>query len=44
MLATNHWTEHGDPNGDVSERTEEAEAVCIAQAAYVIEDGLIWNQ
>jgi hypothetical protein len=28
MLAANHWTEHGNPNGGVRERTEEAEGVC----------------
>jgi hypothetical protein len=28
MLAANHWTEHGDPNGGVRERTEGAEGVC----------------
>jgi len=27
MLADNHGTEHGDPSGDVRERTEEAERV-----------------
>jgi len=28
MLAANRWTEHGDPNGGVRERTEGAEGVC----------------
>jgi len=28
MLAANHQTEHGDPNGGVRERTEGAEGVC----------------
>jgi hypothetical protein len=28
MLATNHWTEHGDPNGGVRVRTEGMEGVC----------------
>jgi hypothetical protein len=28
MLAANHWTEQGDPNGGVRERTEEAKGVC----------------
>jgi hypothetical protein len=28
MLTANHWTEHGDPNGGVRERTEGAERVC----------------
>ena len=28
MLATNHWTECGIPNGGVRERTEGAEGVC----------------
>jgi hypothetical protein len=28
MLAANHWTEHGVPNGGVRERTEVAEGVC----------------
>jgi len=27
MLAANHWTEHGDPNGAVRERTEGDEGV-----------------
>jgi hypothetical protein len=27
MLTANHWTEHGDPNGGVKERTEGAEGV-----------------
>jgi hypothetical protein len=27
MIAANHWTEHGVPNGGVGERTEEAEGV-----------------
>ena len=27
MLAANHWTEHGDPNGGVRERTKGAEGV-----------------
>jgi len=27
MLAANHWTEHGDPNWGVRERTEGAEGV-----------------
>jgi hypothetical protein len=26
-LASNHWTEHGGPNGGVGERTERAEGV-----------------
>jgi hypothetical protein len=28
MLAANHWTEHGIPNGGFRERTEGAEGVC----------------
>jgi len=28
MSAANYWTEHGDPNGGVRERTEGAEEVC----------------
>jgi hypothetical protein len=28
MLIANHWTEHGDPNGGVRERTEGVEGVC----------------
>jgi hypothetical protein len=28
MLAVNHWTEHGVPNGGVKERIEGAEEVC----------------
>jgi hypothetical protein len=28
MLPVIHWTEHGDPNGGVRERTDEAEGVC----------------
>jgi hypothetical protein len=28
MLAANQWTEHGDHNGVVKERTEGAERVC----------------
>jgi len=28
MPAANHWTEHGDPNGGVREKTEGAEGVC----------------
>jgi hypothetical protein len=28
MLAANHWTEHGVPNGEVREMTEVAEGVC----------------
>jgi hypothetical protein len=28
MLAANHWTEFGDPNGGVRERTEGTEGVC----------------
>jgi len=28
MLAAKHWTEHGDPNGGVRERTEGAEGNC----------------
>jgi len=28
MLAANHWTEQGDPNGGVREKTEGAEGVC----------------
>ena len=28
MLAVNHWTEHGVPNGGVGEGTEGAEGVC----------------
>jgi len=28
MLADNHWTEHGVPNGGVKERIEGAEGVC----------------
>jgi len=27
MLAANHWTEHGDPNGGVRERSKGAEPV-----------------
>jgi hypothetical protein len=28
MLAANHWTEHGVPNGGVRKRTEVAEGAC----------------
>jgi hypothetical protein len=28
MLAGNHWTEHGVPDGEVRERTERSEEVC----------------
>jgi hypothetical protein len=28
MFTANHWTEHGNPNGGLRERTEEAEVVC----------------
>jgi len=28
MLAANHWTEHGVPNGGIRERIEGAEGVC----------------
>jgi hypothetical protein len=28
MFTANHWTEHGDLNGGVRERTEGAEGVC----------------
>ena len=28
MYTAKHWTEHGDPNGDVRARTVEAEGVC----------------
>jgi len=28
MFAANHWTEQGDPNGGVIEKTEGAEGVC----------------
>jgi hypothetical protein len=28
MLTSNHWTEHGDTNGGVRERTEGAEGLC----------------
>ena len=28
MLTANHWTERGDPNKGVTERTEGAEGVC----------------
>jgi hypothetical protein len=28
MLAVNHQTLHGDPNGGVRRRTEESEGVC----------------
>jgi len=29
MLVANNRTEHGDANGGVKERTEEAEGICI---------------
>jgi len=32
MLAANHWTEHGDPNGGVREKTEGPEVQRPAQA------------
>jgi len=41
MLATNHWTEYGDCSGEVRERTEEVDGVCMAPAACVAEHGLI---
>ena len=44
MLVANHWTEHGDPKGGVSEGTEGTEGVCMAPAAYVAEDGLKWHK
>jgi len=28
MLAANHWTEHGDPNGGIRVMTEGAKGVC----------------
>jgi hypothetical protein len=28
MLAVDHWTEQGDPNGGVRERTKGTEGVC----------------
>ena len=28
MLSANHWTEHGDSNGGIREKTERAEGVC----------------
>jgi hypothetical protein len=28
MLTVNHWTDHGDPNGGVRERTEGIEGIC----------------
>jgi hypothetical protein len=28
MHAANHWTEHGNPNGGVRDRTEGAKGVC----------------
>jgi hypothetical protein len=31
MLAANHWSEHGVPNGGVRERTEGAEGICIPE-------------
>jgi hypothetical protein len=30
MLASNHWTDHGVPNGGVRERTKVAEEVCYS--------------
>jgi hypothetical protein len=44
MLAANHWSEHGDLNGEVRERTDAAERVFMAPDAYVAEDALIWHQ
>jgi len=36
VVAANHWTEHGDPNGGVGEKTEGAEGVCNTIRSYFL--------
>jgi hypothetical protein len=36
MLAANHWTERGDPNGGVRGKTEGAEGVCNPKGRTIL--------
>ena len=41
MLAANHWTEHGVPDGGVGEGTEGAEEVCSPMGGVTVPTGQI---